>query len=75
MKMNKVKIVRAVVDGNDTLIIITLRPDGRKVSMTMANPDDDGVVEILVADDGFIVSKDEQGYDDYEEIYESEWDK
>ena len=73
--MNKVKIVRAVVDGNDTLIIITLRPDGRKVSMTMTNPDDDGVAEILVADDGFIVSKDEQGYDDYEEIYESEWDK
>ena len=30
MKMNKVKIMRSVIDGNDALVVITLKPDGKR---------------------------------------------
>ena len=30
MKMNKVKIIRSVIDGNDAMAVITLKPDGKK---------------------------------------------
>ena len=69
MKMNKIRIARAIVDGKDYLIILTVDPDGRKVNMTMAELDNDNKTEVIVTDDGFIVSKDEPGYEDYEEEY------
>ena len=72
MKMNKVKIVRSVIDGNDALAVITLKPDGKKINMTVVYPDSEGIAEVLIADDGFIVGKDEQGYEDYEKTYEDE---
>ena len=75
MKMNKIRIAKAVVNGKESLILITLNPDGKKVCMTMAELDDDGMTEVIVADDGFIASKDEVGYEDSEECYEVEWDK
>lgn len=75
MKMNKIRIAKAVVNGSESLILITLNPDGRKVCMTMAELDDDGITEVIVADDGFIASKDEVGYKDSEECYNAEWDK
>ena len=75
MKMNKIRIAKAVVNGKESLILITLNPDGKKVCMTMAELDDDGMTEVIVADDGFIVSKDEVGYEDSKECYEAEWDK
>ena len=75
MKMNKIRIAKATVNGHESLILITLNPDGRKVCMTMAELDDDGVTEVIVADDGFITSKDEVGYEDSEDYYKSEWDK
>lgn len=71
--MNKIRIAKAVVNGNESLILITLNPDGRKMCMTMAELDDDGMTEVIVADDGSITSKDEVGYEDSEELYESEW--
>ena len=73
--MNKIRIAKATVNGHESLILITLNPDGRKVCMTMAELDDDGVTEVIVADDGFITSKDEVGYEDSEDYYKSEWDK
>ena len=69
MKMNKIRIAKATVNDSESLIIITLDPDGKKVCMTMAELDDDGMTEVIVADNGFIVSKDELGYEDHEEEY------
>ena len=75
MKMNKIRVAKATVNGKESLILITLDPDGRKMCMTMAELDDEGITEVIVADDGFIASKDEVGYEDSEECYEAEWDK
>ena len=73
--MNKIRIAKAIVNGTESLIIITLDPDGRKVCMTMAELDDDGITCVIVKDDGFIVSRDELGYEDYEEEYEKCFEK
>ena len=67
MKMNKIRIAKATVNGKEYLILITLDPDCKKVCMTMAELDDEGMTEVIVADDGFIVSNDEVGYEDHEE--------
>ena len=75
MKMNKIRIAKATVNDRESLIIITLDPDGKKVCMTMAELDDDGMTEVIVAEDGFIVSKDELGYEDFEETYKAMWEK
>ena len=75
MKMNKIRIAKATVNGKASLILITLDPDGRKVCMTMAELDDDGMTEVIVADDGFVVSKEEVGYEDCEEAYKKMWEK
>ena len=75
MKMNKIRIAKAIVNDSESLIIITLDPDGKKVCMTMAELDDDGMTEVIVADNGFIVSKDELGYEDHEDEYKKCFDK
>lgn len=75
MKMNKIRIAKATVNGKEFLILITLDPDGKKVCMTMAELDDDGMTEVIVADNGFVTSKDEVGYEDSEDCYKSEWEK
>ena len=75
MKMNKIRIAKATVNGKESLILITLNPDGRKVCMTMTELDDEDMTEVIVADDGFITSKDEVGYEDFEDCYKIEWDK
>lgn len=73
--MNKIRIAKATVNGKEYLILITLDPDGKKVCMTMAELDDEGITEVIVADDGFVTSKDEVGYESYEEDYEGMWEK
>lgn len=75
MKMNKIRITKTIVDCKESLIILTVDPNGRKVNMTMAELDDDGITCVIVKDDGFIVSKDEIGYEDYEEKYKEMFDK
>nr|DAD56135.1 MAG TPA: hypothetical protein [Caudoviricetes sp.] len=75
MKMNKIRVAKATVNGKESLIFIVVNPDGRKVCMTMAELDDEGMTEVIVADDGFITSKDEVGYEDSEDCYKDEWDK
>ena len=75
MKMNKIRIAKAIVNGKESLILITLDPDGKKVCMTMAELDDDGMTEVIIADDGFVTSKNEVGYESYEEDYEGMWEK
>lgn len=75
MKMNKIKVEKATVNGNESLILITLDPDGRKVCMTMSELDDDGMTEFIVADDGFVVSEEEVDYEDFEETYKAMWEK
>ena len=73
--MNKIRIAKAIVNGKDSLILITLDPDGRKVCMTIAELDNDGMTEVIVGDDGFIASKEEVGYEDFEETYKAMWEK
>lgn len=75
MKMNKIRIAKAIVNGRESLILITLDPDGRKVCMTITELDDDGTTDIIVADDGFVTSKEEVGYEDFEETYKTMWEK
>ena len=73
--MNKIRIAKAIVEDKESLIILTIDPDGKKVCMTMAELDDDNMTEVIVADDGFIVSKDELGYEDYEEKHKEMFNK
>ena len=75
MKMNKIRVAKAIVNSKESLILITLDPDGRKVCMTIAELDDDGMTEVIVGDDGFIASKEEVGYEDFEETYKAMWEK
>lgn len=75
MKMNKIRIAKATVNDRESLIIIVLDPDGRKVCMTIAELDDDGKTDVIVTDDGFIVSKDEVGYEDHEEEFKEMFEK
>ena len=73
--MNKIRIAKAIVEDKESLIILTIDPDGKKVCMTMAELDDDNMTEVIVADDGFIVSKDELGYEAYGEKYKEMFNK
>ena len=75
MKMNKIRIAKATVNDSESLIIITLDPDGRKVGMTMAEVEGGGITDVIVADDGFVASKEEVGYEDFEETYKAMWKK
>ena len=63
--MNRIKIAKTTVNGLETLFLITLDECGKKVNMTMAELDSDGMTEVIVEDNGFIISKDEKGYEDY----------
>lgn len=73
--MNKIRIAKATVNDRESLILIVLDPDGRKVCMTIAELDDDGITDVIVTDDGFIVSKDEAGYEDHEEEFKEMFEK
>ena len=75
MKMNKIRVAKATVNGNESLIFIVVDPNGRKICMTIAELDDGGTTDVIVTDDGFIVSKDEVGYEDYEEEYKDMFEK
>ena len=75
MKLNKIRIAKATVNDRESLILITLDPDGRKVCMTIAELDCDGITDVIVADDGFVVGKEEVGYEDFEETYKAMWEK
>ena len=75
MKMNKIRVAKATISGNESLIFIVVDPNGRKMCMTMAELDDDGTTDVIVTDDGSIVSKDEVGYEDHEEEYNDMFEK
>ena len=75
MKMNKIRVAKATVNGKESLVLITLDPDGKKVCMTMAELDDDGMTDVIVTDDGFIVSKDEVGYEDHDDEFKCMFEK
>ena len=75
MKMNKIRVAKANVNGNESLIFIVVDPNERKICMTMAGLDDDCTADVIVTDDGFIVSKDEAGYEDYDEEYKGMFEK
>ena len=37
--MNKIRIAKAIVDDKESLIVLTIDPDGKKMCMTMAELD------------------------------------
>ena len=51
MKMNKIRIAKANVNGKESLIILTVDPNGRNVNMTIAELDDDGMTDVIVVED------------------------
>ena len=73
--MNKIKIVKTIVGGKESLVLLTVDPNGRKINMTMTELDNDDITYVIVKDDGFIVSEDEIGYEDYEEEYKEMFNK
>ena len=73
--MTKIRIAKANVNGKESLIILAVDPNGRNVNMTMAELDDDGMTDVIVVEDWFIVSKDELGYEDREEEYKEMFNK
>ena len=75
MKMNKIRIAKTTVNNLESLILITVDPDGRKLCMTIAELDDDGITDVIVTDDGFIIGKDEVGYEDQEEEFKGTFEK
>ena len=75
MKMNKIRVAKANVNGNESLIFIVVDPNERKICMTMAELDDDGTTDVIVTDYGFIVSKDEVDYEDHNEEYKGMFEK
>lgn len=75
MEMNKIMVAKATVNGKESLIFIVFDPDGRKMCMAMAELDDDGTIDVIVIDDGFIASKDEVGYEDHEEEFKEMFEK
>lgn len=75
MKMNKIRVAKATVNGIESLVFIVVDPNGRKLCMTIAELDDDGTTDVIVTDDGFIVSKDEVDYEDHEEEYKDMFEK
>lgn len=75
MKMNKIRVAKATVNGRESLIFIVVDPDGRKTCMTIAELDGDDMTDVIVTDDGYIVSKDEVGYEDHEEEFREMFEK
>ena len=75
MKMNKIRVAKATVNGNESLIFIVVDPNGRKMCMTIAELDDDGMTDVIVTDDGFIVNKDEVDYEDHEKEFKDMFEK
>lgn len=73
--MNKIRVAKANVNGNESLIFIVVGPNERKICMTMAELDDDGTTDVIVTDYGFIVSKDEVDYEDHNEEYKGMFEK
>lgn len=73
MNTIKLRVVKATVNDVDSLIIMSLDPEGRKVCMTIAEFDGDGQAEFIINNNG-IVSREEIGYKDSVKEFEKEWE-
>ena len=73
MNTIKLRVVKATVNDVDSLIIMSLDPEGRKVCMTIAGFDGDGQAEFVINNNG-IVSREEIGYKDSVKEFEKEWE-
>ena len=73
MNTIKLRVVKATVNDVDSLIVMSLDPEGRKVCMTIAEFDEDGQAEFIINSNG-IVSREEIGYKDSVEEFEKEWE-
>ena len=73
MNTIKLRVVKATVNNVESLIVMSLDPDGRKACMTIAEFDIDGQAEFIINNNG-IVSREEIGYKDSVEEFEKEWE-
>ena len=73
MNTIKLRVVKAVVNDVDSLIVMSIDPDGRKVCMTIAEFDDDGKAEFII-NNNVIVSREEIGYKDSVAEFEKDWE-
>ena len=73
MNTIKLRVVKATINDVDSLIIMSLDPDGRKTCMTIAEFDGDGQAEFIVSQNG-IISREEIGYKDSVAEFEKDWE-
>ena len=73
MNTIKLRVVKATVNDVDSLIVMSLDPEGRKVCMTIAEFDEDGQAELIINSNG-IVSREEVGYKDSVAEFEKDWE-
>lgn len=73
MNTIKLRVVKAIVNDVDSLIVMSLDPEGRKVCMTIAEFDGDGQAEFIINSNG-IVSREEVGYKDSVAEFEKDWE-
>ena len=73
MNTIKLRAVKATVNGVESLIVMSLDPEGKKVCMTIAEFDVDGQAEFVINNNG-IVSREEIGYKDSVAEFEKEWE-
>ena len=74
MNTIKLRVVKAIVNDIDSLIVMSLDPEGRKACMTIAEFDGDGQAEFIINSNG-IVSREEVGYKDSVAEFEKEWEQ
>ena len=73
MNTIKLRVAKAVVNDVDSLIVMSIDPDGRKVCMTIAEFDGNGQAEFIINNNS-IVSREEIGYENSVAEFEKDWE-
>lgn len=60
----RIRIAHATVAGEQGLVITSLDKDNRKISMAIVEIADDDTGDVLVYENGTLVSEDESDYED-----------
>ena len=68
MKAVKIRIAYATVAGERGLVITSMDGNDKKICMTCIGIEDDETGDVLVYEDGTLVSEDESNYDDCIEL-------
>lgn len=68
MKAIKIRIAHATVAEQQSLVVTSVDKNDNKISMTVVGCDNDETCEVLVYEDGSLVSEDENNYGDCIEL-------